>query len=360
MNTANVIWLDNEKRWSLRVSIGGIKKRFTSSTPGIAGKKEVLKKYREFVDGSHGSVTYFSEAWKLFLEFIISKNGANSDSYINHEKYGRNYILPAVGKKLTQSVSLIDLQNIINHAQPVSGKACLSKKTLTNLRASITQFYRFASANGLAEPLRGELYIPKTAPKREKDILQPDELSRLFAGSSNGDWYINIFRFAAVTGLRTGEILGIKRDDIKDGILTISRSINARNDITPGKNRNAQRKIYLNKIAQKIVNENLFRNARLSTEWVFCNKIGAPLSQSTLRNNWIRIAKERGLSGSPYSLRHTFISYMANSDLPEPMLKAIVGHGVNMDSYGIYGHIVNGDLKQAAEIIDVRFGSFDI
>ena len=354
---ASAVWIEKEKRWSLRVQYKGISRRFTSSKPGISGKKEVLKKYRAFLAGDTWEEMEVSEAFRRFLEYIIDKNG-KGEAYINLEKYGRLYILPRIGKKLLSTIALPDLQNCISKARRTSGgTAPLSHRTLRNLKATISQFTRWAVGNGYMDPLRGELYIPKSAPTTEKVILQPADIKRLFSGSSAGNWYINIFRFALVTGLRTGEVLGIQEGDIKDNVLTIRRAVNCRNQITEGKNTNARRQIYLNKIAQKIIAENLFRNRRLSTPWIFCSKIGGPLSQSTLRNAWLKLAEERSLPGSPYSLRHTFISLLKN-EMPEQMLKSIVGHSASMDTYGIYGHMVSGEMERAAEIININFQKY--
>ena len=353
---ANAVWMDKEKRWSLRCQVDGVQKRFTSSRPGIAGKKEVMKKYRAFMYGETYENLLFSEAWARFLEYIIDKNG-KTESYINLEKYGRLYILPRLQKRMLNTCGLSDFQQCISKARRTSGgTAPLSRRTLRNLKATIMQFVHFAVANGYMEPLRGQLYIPAAAPSTERVILQPDDIARLFDGPAN-DWYINIFRFALVTGLRTGEVLGIQSGDIKNNVLTINRAINCRNQITEGKNQNARRRIYLNKIARRIINENQFRNGRLATPWIFCSKTGGPLSQSTLRNAWLKVAAERDLPGCPYSLRHTFISLLKN-EMPEAMLKSIVGHSASMDTYGIYGHVVNGEMEAASRIIDINFEKY--
>lgn len=351
---ASVIWQDSEKRWSLRVQLHGVQKRFTSSKPGIAGKKEVLKKYRDFTSGGSAENLFVSEAWERFLSYIEDKNG-KGEAYINLEKYGRLYILPRVGKKLLNTINIIDLQDCISKARRHSGgDGPLSRRTLRNLKATIMQFVRWAESLGLMDPLRGQLYVPKSAPNNEKVILQPSDISRLFEGPAGSDWYINIFRFACVTGLRPGEILGIQRQDLDGNVLTINRAINCRNKITEGKNKNARRQIYLNSFAHSIIAENLSRNATLFTDWIFCSKVGGPLSQSTLRNNWIRIAQERNLPGNIYSLRHTFISMLKN-DMPAEMLKSIVGHSASMDTFGVYGHQVDGEMQSAAKIIDINF-----
>lgn len=354
---ANAVWMEKEKRWSLRCQVNGIQKRFTSSRPGIAGKKEVIKKYRAFMFGESYENLLFSDAWARFLDYIIDKNG-KGEAYINLEKYGRLYILPKLSKKMLSACGLSDFQQCISKARRTSGgSAPLSRRTLRNLKATIMQFIHFAVSNGYMDPLRGQLYIPAAAPSTERVILQPEDIARLFSGPSSADWYINVFRFALVTGLRTGEVLGIQSGDIKNNVLTINRAINCRNQITEGKNQNARRQIYLNKIARQIISENQFRNGRLATPWIFCSKTGGPLSQSTLRNAWLKLAAERSLPGTPYSLRHTFISLLKN-EMPEAMLKSIVGHSASMDTYGIYGHVVNGEMEAASRIIDINFEKY--
>lgn len=52
-------------------------------------------------------------------------------------------------------------------------------------------------------------------------------------------------------------------------------------------------------------------------------------------------------------LRHTFVSIA--SALPEGQLKQIVGHSKNMDTFGVYGHAVNGQAEKIASAIDETF-----
>ena len=73
-----------------------------------------------------------------------------------------------------------------------------------------------------------------------------------------------------------------------------------------------------------------------------------------MRNHWNKLRKERDLPGTVYSLRHTFVSMMKNV-MPEQMIKDIVGHSVNMTTFETYGHILDGEEKQAADIIDLTF-----
>ena len=81
---------------------------------------------------------------------------------------------------------------------------------------------------------------------------------------------------------------------------------------------------------------------------------GSAGKQSRMRKQWNKLKAERGLPGTPYSLRHTFVSLMKNT-LPEQTIKSIVGHSSSFDTMGHYGHEVDGEAKRAAEVIDLTF-----
>ena len=43
--------------------------------------------------------------------------------------------------------------------------------------------------------------------------------------------------------------------------------------------------------------------------------------------------------------------------LPEQAIKDIVGHSVSMDTFGTYGHILDGEDRETAQVIDLTFGA---
>ena len=169
-----------------------------------------------------------------------------------------------------------------------------------------------------------------------------------------------IHRCAIVlTGLRPGEALGLQVDDYdpKTEQVYIRRAVNSRGYITTGKNENSRRMIPVGDVAGSILRQTIKRNEDLNlrTKWIFCSPDGSVGNQSTMRNHWLALKKERNLSGTVYSLRHTFISYMKYV-MPTEMIKSIVGHSASFDSFSVYGHMLDGEARQAAEIIDLTFG----
>ena len=56
---------------------------------------------------------------------------------------------------------------------------------------------------------------------------------------------------------------------------------------------------------------------------------------------------------TPYELRHTFVSIAKK--LPEGFVKTVIGHSKSMDTFGVYGHAINGESKATAAALENAF-----
>lgn len=349
-------WNKSRRLWIVQGQKNGIKKVFYSSTPGMAGKREVLDKYDDWVEFGGSKNVTVSKCVALYLEDIEARLGRR-DSYREAESYSRLYILPALGACRMDRLTLRDWQAVLNEARPQNGRIkSLSHKTLTHLRAVIVGLHKFAYRNYFCEAWRGDLYIPQGHKKGERQILQPDDIRRLFEPSDF--WYHPAFLVMLLCGLRPGEAYGIQKGDIKGGVLTIARAVNNKGEITPGKNKNAQRVIPLPSLARDIIQETIDRNlaAGFKGPWVFCNGAGGRPIPNTARHQWNDLKALRDLPGSPYSLRHTFVSIVSSqTHLAEGTIKELVGHSDSMDTFGTYKHTVDGELEKAANVINLTF-----
>lgn len=342
------------QRWRIQVRHEGKRLSFSSSVPGAKGRRECQKKYDEWYYGEASGEKTVDRVAKEYLEDVKARRGSDSEAFLQYERYIRLYIAPRCGAKKICKMTLRDWQNVINGA--TGQNKPLSEKTLKNLRGVIMGIVKFGYEDYQCEPLRGTLYIPKGHSKKEKEILQKDDVARLLAPSDL--WYHPVFVFGLLTGMRPGEILGLKKSDVLGDRVIIRRSVNARKQITEGKNENARRIVPIGELASSVLRKTIQRNDdyNLRTDWIFCSPNGDKGNQSSMRNHWNQLKTERVLPGSVYSLRHTFISMMKNV-MPEQMIKDIVGHSVSMDTFGTYGHIVDGSDRQAASIIDLTYGA---
>jgi len=340
-------------RWRIQARRNGRRFSFSSSVPGVKGRRECLRKYEAWYYGEGSGEKTVSRIASEFLDDVRARRGADAEAVRQYERYIRLYIAPECGTRKICKMTLRDWQGVINGAHGRSG--ALSEKTLKNLRGVIMGLVKFAYQDYQCEPLRGDLYIPRGHAKSEKVTLQRDDVRRLLEPSDL--WYHSLFCFLVLTGMRPGEALGLRVDDVMSDRVMIRRSVNAYGIITEGKNENARRMVPVGTLAGAVLHQTIKRNAELNlrTPWVFCSPDGSPGCQSTMRNHWLMLKKERDLPGTVYTLRHTFVSMM-KSVLPEAVIKDIVGHSVSMDTFGTYGHILADAPGQAASVIDLTFG----
>lgn len=356
MNRTNTaIWLEKYARWQIKVQKNNIRKTFTSATPGRNGQRECNKRADEWLDD--GIPENKSKVSALSMRYIDElKLTTSRSNYEQYEGYFKNWINPKIGKISIENLSEQHFQSVINEAYS-KGKA---KKTLQNMRACMMSFLKFCRKSKATTLFVEDLKIPHGAKSEEKAILQPSDLKILFdkdtvlsRGGSIKEIYINAYRFEVATGLRPGEIAGLKKADISGKIISISRSINVHNEITTGKNDNARRQFYLNDFTLAILSEQfvMLKEIGVSSAYVFCDRSGESIKQTNYYKHWVAYRDGAGLSKvSPYELRHTFVS-MAKS-IPEGYLKQLVGHSKSMDTYGTYSHEVDGDLKAASDLIN--------
>lgn len=345
------------RRWRIQARKDGKRYSFSCSIAGAKGRRECQRKYDAWFYGEATGEKTVSKICSEFLEDIKARRGERSPAYVLYERYIRLYVLPKCGNGKMNRMTLRGWQSVINDAE--GRNKALSEKTLKTLRGIIMSVIKFAYEDYQCEPIRGTLYIPKGHAKTEKEILQKEDIRKLFEPTDHPSWYLPLFRFLLCTGLRCGEGLGIQIGDIQGNRLIISRSVTADGQISDCKNRNARRVVPLGDLAMSIIKETIKRNedCNLHTPWIFCSIDGSQGNQSTMRNQWNALKKEKGLPvrSTCYSLRHTFVSLMRDT-MPSELLKSVIGHSATTDTYGLYSHYVNGEERRAASIIDLTLG----
>ena len=214
-----------------------------------------------------------------------------------------------------------------------------------------------------AELLLVKRHIRVLNRRPSKEILAQNSIQTLFTkdvtqfrGALQADWCIHAYRLAVLEGLRPGELLGLRWEDLNGSTLTIHQSINDLGEVTDGKNENANRTIVLTGLAVQEIEaqRKQLHDRGMVCKWIFPNEKCQPFRQKAFRNRWYKYCETNQISAvTPYELRHTFVSIC--DEMPDGLKKQVVGHSRNMDTNGIYGHRKTGDLERAAAYSDAAF-----
>lgn len=351
--TNTAAWLPNQKRWQIKVQKDGERRTFTSAKPGRTGQREANAKADAWLDD--GIQSQNQRVDKVYTEFLEHKHQTTSFSNWRPMQ-GRwiNYVEPLIGRKYVSALTERDLQRVIDHAFSSRG---LSRKSLTNLRTDLCSFAKYCRVGRLSTLFPESLTIPSAATSSEKKVLQPNDLAVLFR-SEETTWrdcvvpeaLIHAYRLAVLTGLRPGELMGLQWGDVKPDRLELRRSINRYSETTSGKNKNARRVVELSGLArQELAAQRQQCGIPSPSDPVFDIPSG-----KYLEDHLARYCRHNGITGvTPYELRHTFVSVAKT--LPVGLVKSLVGHSRSMDTYGVYGHELQGDSSARTDALDSVF-----
>lgn len=363
--TNNATWIESQQRWQIQVQRDGVRRTFYSSIRGAQGKREANAKADAWLQSgvARGNKRVSAVAGEWLESLKPSREMQSSASYVQYESIMRTKVIPVIGNRKVADLSNGDIQNVIDEAAD-NGYA---KKTLQNIRGCMVAFVKYCRKFRLTDLRVEDVEIPWDSPKVEKEILQPEAIKTLFSVSTRKghsatpreDYYVNAYRFQLVTGLRPGEMLARSKADVRDGYLYITTAYNQYGEITHGKNLNATRRIKLSELALKILEDQKLSEQKngITSMLLFPDIDGGFISERKLYKNWCAYQKSNGIPQiSLYELRHTFVS-VCRANVPETMLKMVVGHSKSMDTQGVYGHEVQGQLDVAADEIMKSFSS---
>ena len=234
----------------------------------------------------------------------------------------------------------------------------LSAKSVRNIHCFISHaMNRAVDEKLISENPASRCILPKKEQK-EIEILPLTDLQKFFEEAKKSGVFELYFTELA-TGLRRGELLGLKWTDIdfNANSIYIQRQI-TRTDgevkESPLKTKNAYRQIIVPPEVTEILKQKKDRENGFS-EYVFSSPTGGPISPDSVLKMLHRVLKRAGLEKVRFhALRHTFATMALQNGVDMKTLSGLLGHysaGFTLDTYG---HITPAMKQDAAE----KVGSF--
>lgn len=174
----------------------------------------------------------------------------------------------------------------------------------------------------------------------------------------------------ALTGLRYGELIALREEDLYEGYISVNGTIDFRNGSyseikrTTPKTKASNRNIVLStraiNILIKVLQENqLYKLSKdyADSGYLFTNHTGNPIDYRTFAPCLKNAAKFAGIQKpvTSHYLRHTHISFLAELNVPIKVVMDRVGHTDSTTTLQVYTHVTNkmkSSLKEKIESID--------
>lgn len=295
------------------------------------------------------------DAWfKYWID--VKKKTVRPNTVRNYtERYNKN-IQKIIGRKILTEVKPIHCQKIFTDMAEEGYKT----STIYQTRIALFNMLEFAKENEviLSNPCKKSVKSDMGKPSQKKEALTID-IQKKFIEYAKGQSYENQFRFILQTGLRTGELVGLKWEDIdfSKKAIRIQRSMEYRYSvgewrIGEPKSKAGYRTIPLTDETIRILTEQKEKNKnikKIQEEWyefIFLSRKGEPVKNSAYDTALFKICDKAKINRfSMHVLRHTFATRCIEGGMMPKTLQKILGHSNIGITMNLYVHITE-DEKQ--------------
>lgn len=294
-------------KWCAAVTLGyymedGVRKRKVRKKAGFERKKDALAYIEELREmKTRPQTVTFENLWEKYQTKLASLSKSKRSAY----KIAWNRISDEIRFRDVDEPTVSELQELMD----LRGNSYYTKRDIKSL---LSHLYKIAIMDDFADKNRAQyIQLPKLE-QSEREVFTEDEINMLWASYQSGNMTAGHILIMLYTGIRPGELLTIKAENIHleehwmhGGIKTAK-----------GK----ARKIIIPSCLEPIIEQSI-RNSRKGLLAWYGHKTDFYDAWSELRSE-LKLRQEL----SPYCCRHTYITRLTALKVSPAMLQELAGH----------------------------------
>lgn len=358
-------------RWVERVSLGYDTVSHKRLTKTVYGKTqaEVRKKVTEALRKYDQGLTVHSRS-QTVEQFLnnwlneVAKPKVRPSTYRSYEQIVRNHLVPGLGKYTLEKLTPQVVQTYLN-AKAETGISVDHLRRV--LRAALSQAVKW-------DLVQRNACTAVSVPKKEKyDFarLDPDQ-ARAFLEATGKTRYRALFTVAIAVGLRLGEALGLRWNDVdfETGTLYVRNQlqrVDGKLTLVEPKTKKAKRSIPLPAFAvlalrehRREQDETKLANSDVWQEmgFVFASSVGTPADPRNIRRTLSSILEDSGLPHLRFhDLRHTCATLLLAQGTDARTIMETLGHSQITLTLNTYAHVMPVLQRDAADRMEQMLGS---
>lgn len=354
---------------------GKRRQRSKSFTTKKEAEKELAKWLHEIdtgmaVDTSKATITEHTEAWLS----TVAQHNVRPTTIAHYRATVKNHIIPRLGTVAVQKLTPARIQAMYSEML-AEGKGTRTVQ-LTHLR--LQQALSLAVQWNIIARNPCDLVTPPRNQRKELRTWNRDHVRR-FLDAATSDVYAPLWEIALATGMRRGELLGIRWQDVDltRGTLTIQQAVTLLNDkaiIQQPKSAASRRTVRLPAHCIAALQAHKDRRAfgtpqRTSSDeardLVFTNTTGGIIHPRNLIRNFALIMEQeekRRIAETPdatplprirfHDLRHTYATLSLSGGADIKTVSARLGHSSIAITGDVYMHVTPQMDERATAVIE--------
>jgi integrase len=369
-----VHWDPTRRKFYAQVTLGEGKRR-TVRGDTIKDVERARGKLLEAVENGRPtpteklSVALYLDEWleTIRVSTLSSKPGGRTKrkrkTHLGYESIVRVHLKPTIGHLSLKTLGARDVQRKLIDAKLAAGASAVRVARMHScLRAALSHAKRMGL---VTDNVAKDVEVDTSDNSRIGEALTPEETVRLLE-AARGTRYADLFTFLVTTGLRLGEALALRWDEVDFARQTVR--VNKTLEWLPRepwsrvdpKAKSSKRVVPLVPPAiaalRREQDRQLFARRRVGEEiWsehclVFSNDRGEAIRERCPQDGWKASLKKAGLDPTKriHDLRHTAASYLHMLGVPTVTIMAIMGHST-LAMTQRYSHVFDPMLEEARE-----------
>jgi integrase len=336
-------------RYTVQTATGAKRKALYGKT-----RQEVSEKLSKALADRDGGLTFDAEnlAVSGYLDRWLRdsvKGSVRERTYKSYEQQVRRYLKPYLGRIKLRKLSPMHVQGMYRQMQDRG----LSARTVQYSHAVLHRALKQARRWGIVGRNVTEDVDTPQVKREEIQPLNPDQ-TRALLKAAEGNRLEALYIVAVHTGMRPGEMLALKWDDVNldSGILQVNRALTG-GEFTAPKTARSRRWIKLTasgvkalRVHRKRQLEERMQRAGFWQDYnlVFPSSVGTPLSHRNVVRSFKAVLNRAGLPKTVrlYDLRHTCATLLLSRNVHPKYVQELLGHASIALTLDTYSHVIPG------------------
>ena len=284
-------------------------------------------------------------------------------TFERYEQMVRLHIRPVLGQTKLKNLTPAHVRGLYRDKLD----AGLSPRTVQYIHVTLHKALKQAVHDGLIPRNAAEAVKPPQVRREEMRLLEPEQVKTLLE-AARGDRLEALYALAVTTGLRQGELLGLKWEDVdlEDRTLRVRRTLATAKDgpqLTAPKTKSSRRTVMLTQSATEALRSHLERQLReidgAGSLWrenglIFASETGDPLDRRNVTTHRFKPLLKR--AGPPqirfHDLRHTCATLLLSRNVNPKIVSEMLGHASIAITLDTYSHVLPNMRDQAAKAME--------
>ncbi|MFE6704566.1 tyrosine-type recombinase/integrase [Bacillus thuringiensis] len=340
-------------------------KRKQKKKRGFTSKKEAENALTKLLSEVHTGI--YVEPSKLsygeYLQdwFNTKKHSVGIQTAKVLKGYLNSRIIPSLGNIKLAKLTSLHMQNYVNLLRDEGLKRGTIEKIIKLIRNSLEHAIDLEL---ITKNVAAKTKLPK-GDKEELTVWNEQEV-QLFLKATQDSRYSMVFHMALVTGMRQGELLGLRWKDVnlEKGHLTISQTLShdGKTFLLGGKTKSSLRKILLpastvaklKKHRAVVLKEKLSQGEEYQdNDLVMCTPSGTPINPANVRRSLNALILKAAVPKIRFhDLRHTHATLLLAKGVNVKVISERLGHSNIKITLDTYSHVLPTMQEDAVNKIE--------